>query len=355
MFHKLRIKNIRLETPDCVSIAFEVPAALSKTFEYEAGQYLTLKHIIDGVDFRRSYSICSSPIETELRIAIKKVPFGKFSTFANEFLKEGDFLDVMPPNGRFKAICAANNAKKYVGIAAGSGITPILSILKTVLGTEPNSHFTLIYGNKKRTSIIFKEAIEALKNLYMQRLSVYHVLSQEMTDAALLSGRIDAQKVNHFCEKIIKIAEVDDFYLCGPEEMTQLAITSLENQGVEKSKIHFELFTSASAKKQVFKPQIDLDNSPKSEVTVRLDGSAFKMQLAYEGENILDEAMRNGADLPYACKGGVCCTCKAKLVEGEVHMTVNYGLEKDEIAAGFILTCQAHPRSEIVVVDFDLK
>jgi ring-1,2-phenylacetyl-CoA epoxidase subunit PaaE len=355
MFHKLRIKNIRTETADCVSIALEVPAALTHEFQYKPGQYPTFRSTIEGEDLRRSYSICSSPTDNELRVAIKKVPFGKFSTFANESLKEGDFIEVMPPNGRFTAICKVENYKKYLGIAAGSGITPILSILKTVLRTEPNSHFTLIYGNKRRTSIIFKEAIEALKNQYMQRLSVYHVLSQEMTDAALLSGRIDALKVNHFLKSVLNPAEIDDFYLCGPEEMTHASIATLENVGVEKSKIHFELFTTSSAQKQIFKPQIEVENSPKSEVTVRLDGSAFKMQLAYEGENILDEAMRNGADLPYACKGGVCCTCKAKLVEGEVHMDVNYGLEKDEIAAGFILTCQAHPRTPIVVIDFDLK
>jgi ring-1,2-phenylacetyl-CoA epoxidase subunit PaaE len=355
MFHKLKIKNIRPETADCVSIALEVPTSLADIFQYKAGQYLTFKRTIEQEELRRSYSICSSPTDNELRVAIKKVPFGKFSTFANERLKEGDFLEVMPPNGRFTAVCSTENAKKYVGFAAGSGITPILSILKTVLRTEPKSHFTLIYGNQRRTSIIFKEAIEALKNQYIDRLSVYHVLSQEMTDATLLSGRIDAQKAQLFLESILKSQETDHFYICGPEEMTHAVMETLEKNGVEKSKIHFELFTSSKPNYKKITPQTVLDNSPKSEVTIRLDGSAFKMQLAYEGENILDEAMRHGADLPYACKGGVCCTCKAKLVEGEVVMTVNYGLEADEIAAGFILTCQAHPRTPKVVVDFDLK
>jgi ring-1,2-phenylacetyl-CoA epoxidase subunit PaaE len=355
MFHHLQIKNIRQETADCVSIAFDVPASLEDVFQYKPGQYLTLRTQIEGEDLRRSYSICSSPTDDELRVAIKKVPYGKFSTFANENLREGDFLDIMPPNGRFLANCDAKNLKKYVGIAAGSGITPILSILKTVLRTEPNSHFTLIYGNKRRTSIIFKEAIEALKNQYMQRLAVYHVLSQEMTDAALLSGRIEEQKIITFCKNIIDTSQTDDFFICGPEEMTNASIATLAQLGVEKSKIHFELFTASAPKKQVVLTQKVADNSPKSEVTVRLDGAAFKMQLAYNGENILDEAMSHGADLPYACKGGVCCTCKAKLVEGKVFMTVNYGLEADEIAAGFILTCQSHPRTKKVVVDFDLK
>jgi ring-1,2-phenylacetyl-CoA epoxidase subunit PaaE len=355
MFHKLKIKNIRPETEDCVSIALEVPTTLVDVFQFKSGQYLTFKRIVEQEELRRSYSICSSPTDNELRVAIKKVPFGKFSTFANESLKEGDFLEVMPPNGRFTALCSADNVKKYVGFAAGSGITPILSILKNVLRSEPKSHFTLIYGNKKRTSIIFKEAIEALKNQYMERFSVYHVLSQEMTDATLLNGRIDAEKTHLFSKNILKIQEIDHFYICGPEEMTHAVIDTLEKKGVDKSKIHFELFTSSKPNIKKTIAPTEIDNRPKSEVTIRLDGSAFKMQLAYEGDNILDEAMRHGADLPYACKGGVCCTCKAKLVEGEVVMTVNYGLEADEIAAGFILTCQAHPRTPKVVVDFDLK
>lgn len=355
MFHKLKIKNIRPETADCVSISLEVPPEISNDFQYKPGQFLTFKTKIGEEEVRRSYSICSSPTENELRIAVKKAPFGKFSNYAHDGLKEGDEIETMPPAGRFIVHTDAQNAKKYVGIAAGSGITPVLSILKTILNEEPLSHFTLIYGNKQRKSIIFKEAIDALKNKYMQRLSVYHILSQEVTDAPILRGRIDSDKLNYFLNHLIDSSKVDDFFICGPEEMTHTVKETLEKTGVDDRKIHFELFAAAQPVKRVFNAQVSIEHSAQSEVMIRLDGSALTMPLSYEGDSILEEALKHGADLPYACKGGVCCTCKAKLVEGEVEMTIHYGLEPDEIKAGFILTCQAHPLTPKVVVDFDLK
>jgi ring-1,2-phenylacetyl-CoA epoxidase subunit PaaE len=262
----------------------------------------------------------------------------------------------MPPAGKFTVQTVENNAKNYLATATGSGITPILSILKTVLKAEPQSQFTLIYGNQKRNSIIFKEVIEGLKNKYMSRLSVYHILSQEVTDAKILSGRIDEAKLDYFFKHIIPVENVDDFYICGQEAMTQTVRNQLNQRGISNKKIHFELFATTktvSQHSEIRNPKSEFGEQ--SEVTIRLDGVSFKMKLGYQGENVLDAAMKNGADLPFACKGGVCCTCKAKLVEGKVEMDVNYGLEAEEIAAGFILTCQAHPRTPTLIVDFDLK
>lgn len=355
MFHKLKIKNIRPETADCVSISFDVPTEISADFQYKAGQFLTFRTQIEGEEVRRSYSICSSPLENELRVAVKKAHLGKFSNYVHESLKEGDLLEAMLPTGRFIVNTDAQNAKKYVGIAAGSGITPILSILKTVLNTEPNSHFTLIYGNKRRNTIIFKEAIDALKNKFMNRLSVYHILSQEVTDAPILRGRIDAEKLGYFLKHLIDSTTVDDFFICGPEDMTHEIKETLLTAGVDNQKIHFELFAAIKPLKSTINTTETLEKDEQCQVTIRLDGSAITMPLSYHGESILEEALKNGADLPYACKGGVCCTCKAKLVEGEVEMIVHYGLEAEEIATGFILTCQSHPRTSKVVVDFDLK
>jgi ring-1,2-phenylacetyl-CoA epoxidase subunit PaaE len=356
MFYPLKIKEIRLETADCVSILLEIPAELKNVFQFKSGQYLTFRTRLDGQEIRRSYSICSSPLENEWRVAVKKVPFGQFSTFANEQLKVGDRIETMPPAGKFTVQPVEKQAKNYLAIATGSGITPILSILKTVLKAEPKSQFTLIYGNQKRSSIIFKEAIDGLKNKYMTRLSVYHILSQEVTDAKILSGRIDEPKLDYFFKQIIPIETVDHFYICGQEAMTQTVRNQLNQRGVSPQKVHFELFaTNKSNPKHAEIRNQKSEIGEQSEVTIRLDGVSSKMRLAYHGENVLDAAMKNGADLPFACKGGVCCTCKAKLVEGKVEMDVNYGLEAEEIAAGFILTCQSHPRTPTLIVDFDLK
>ncbi|MEN9611263.1 MAG: hypothetical protein RLZZ628_2077 [Bacteroidota bacterium] len=355
MFYSLKIKEIRSETTDCVSIRLDIPPNLKTIFQFKAGQYLTFRTRLDGQEVRRSYSICSSPLEDEVRVAVKKVPFGQFSTFANEDLKAGDWMDTMPPAGKFTAQLAEKKGANYLAIATGSGITPILSILKTVLKAEPNSHFTLIYGNQRRSSIIFKEAIEGLKNKYMSRFSVYHILSQEVTDAKFLSGRIDATKLAYFFKHLIPVETVDHFYICGQEAMTQMVKTQLTQLGISSQKVHFELFAAAKPTVHRVEKVQNVGTDEQSQVTIRLDGVSAQLRLGYHGENVLDAAMKNGADLPFACKGGVCCTCKAKLVEGKVEMDVNYGLEAEEIAAGFILTCQAHPRTPTLIVDFDVK
>jgi ring-1,2-phenylacetyl-CoA epoxidase subunit PaaE len=355
-FHPLRIAEIRKETADCVSVSFEIPDNLREQFQYKQGQYLTIRTLIQGQEIRRSYSICSSPLDNELRIAVKKVSQGVFSTYANEQLKKGDTLDVMPPMGKFFTELDPKQSREYVGFASGSGITPLLSIIKTTLLTELKSSFTLVYGNRNRHSIIFKEALEALKNQYMDRFRVIYILSREKTDASIHFGRIDAEKCAALGTKTIDFSRTDAFFLCGPEDMIFSVKDTLLRSGVDSKKIHFELFTTPG-NKTIAKDHVSATEKSgfKSRVTIRLDGVSFDFDLGFEDPPILDAALQNGADLPYACKGGVCCTCRAKLLEGEVDMDVNYGLEPEEIEQGFILTCQSHPRTEKVVVDFDYR
>lgn len=360
-FHDLVVKDIRQETPDCVSIALEVPESIQSAFDYLPGQYLTFKTTIDGQEVRRSYSICSGKCDNELRVAVKRVvPEGKFSSWANNVLKVGDTLATMPPLGKFTPKASDKTNRNYLAFAAGSGITPIMSIMKEVLYNEPESTFTLIFGNYNRGSIIFKEELEALKNRFMNRLRLFHVFDRELQEAEVFNGMITVDKVRAFGGKLINFNTIDDIFICGPEPMIiALKDYFLNEMKKPEDSVYFELFSSPDQPKTVNKEweakQQQIDRTKLSRVTVRLDGSAFDMDLPYGGENILDAALQHGGDLPYACKGGVCCTCKAKLVEGEVDMEVNYGLEPDEIANNFILTCQAHPRSERVVVDFDIK
>ena len=353
-FHKLVIKDIRRETPDCVSLAFEVPTELREAFRYTPGQYLTLRREHEGEELRRSYSICSSPLDDEWRVAIKKVPEGRFSTLAVDGLHAGDTLDVMPPQGRFSPSLHATNAKRYVLFAAGSGITPILSIAKTVLLTEPNSHVYLVYGNRGRNSIIFKETIEGLKNKFLNRLSVYHVLSREQGDSDLFFGRLDYVKATQFLQKIVPAAQLDDAFICGPEEMIHGVKQALTEAGVAADKIHFELFTStkgATAAKAALRPAGEDDQ--KSQVTVRLDGRAYPLPMSYYGDTVLDAALAMGVDAPYSCKNGMCSTCRARVTHGTAAMDVNYSLSEVEVAKGYVLTCQARPTSAEVTVDFD--
>jgi ring-1,2-phenylacetyl-CoA epoxidase subunit PaaE len=385
-FNILRVKDVRRETPDCVSIGFDIPPELQETFRYKQGQNITIRSREGGEEIRRSYSICSSPMENELRIAVKQVEGGRFSGYANERLQAGTELEVLPPSGKFYTELEPSRQKYYLAFAAGSGITPILSLIKTTLATEPRSHFTLIYGNRHRGSIIFKEALEAIKDRYMDRFVLHHILSRETMDAPLNQGRIDAEKCAELCGKLIDPQQIDEVFICGPGEMIFTVRDWLEQKGVEKKKIHFELFhtregvpqeTSAEGESKSQKEQggrikggkaakagapvpgqtgDSADNAETmSKVTIRLDGVSFDFDLAYDGEAILDAALREGADLPFACKGGVCCTCRARLKEGEVEMDVNYALEADELAAGFILSCQSHPRTDRVVIDFDAK
>lgn len=356
-FHSIPVADVRKETANCVSVAFDIPEELRNEFTFEAGQYITIKANIEGEEIRRSYSLCSSPFDKDFRVAIKQVHGGLFSTYANQTLKKGDILDIMPPMGNF--IIKPDNTphKQYVGIAAGSGITPILSMIKTVLASDPTSHFSLIYGNQNFHSIIFREEIEALKNKYIGRLQVIHVLSRERMESEINYGRINADKCDRIFKSLIDLKQISQYFLCGPEEMI-LDITSyLTAQGIDQKNIRFELFTST---KSTQKKQQNQESNPAKQgkvsiVTIKVDDRSIDVPLAYGGETILDAALKHGADLPYACKGGVCCTCKAKVIEGSVSMEVNYALDPDEVENGFILTCQAHPTSEKVIIDFDAR
>ena len=357
-FYSLKVKDVRPETADCVSVSLEVPADLTDKFVFAPGQYLTFRRHFNDAEVRRSYSICSSPNEGELRVAIKKVEEGKFSTYAHGALKAGDVLDVMPPMGNFTPKKTEKKHKEYLAFAAGSGITPIMSIMKAVLENEPNSSFTLVYGNRSRNSIIFREDIEALKNKYMLRLRLFHVLSREYMDIPLFSGRIDAAKCAEFCKSLVDVTNTDEAFICGPEEMILSVRQQLIDLGMPSASVHIELFTSPDQPKASHEKWVASHakaTGPVSKVSITLDGATFDMDVPFEGDSILDVALKNGADLPYACKGGVCCTCRAKVTEGEVEMEVNYALEHDEIEKGFVLTCQSHPRTERVVIDFDAR
>ena len=349
-FHRLTVKDIKRETADCVSIAFDVPEELKDEFKFIQGQNITIKTELD--ETRRSYSICTSPLDGELRVAVKKVANGVFSSFANERLKKGDMLEVMSPAGTFITEVNAKNKKEYIFFAAGSGITPVISIIKTVLKAEPRSSVTLVYGNKNVSSIIFKDELEALKDKNLERLRIYHILSREKTDTDFNNGRIDIAKLNQL-SRLINYNSVDEFFICGPEQMIFTVKDFLRGWGIESQKIHFELFTTPTREHTKIYTAVPEPSEEGSLVTVTLDGRSFDFNLDYNGNTILDAVLAEGGDAPFACKGGVCCTCKARLLEGEVEMEANYGLDKSEVKAGYILTCQSHPRTKKVVIDYD--
>ncbi len=351
-FHSLTIKEVQTETEDTVSISFEIPNDLKSDYEFSAGQYLTLRADINGEDIRRSYSLCSSMSQGEWRVAIKRVKNGKFSTFATNNLAAGDSLDVMTPMGNFTFTPNAEVEKSYVLFAAGSGITPIISIVKTILENEPKSDVTLFYGNKQIQSVIFKEEIEGLKNEFMSSFRIVHIMSRENLGSPLLNGRIDLNKANELFEAFLVDSAPNQVYICGPEQMIIDVKDSMISKGVAPEKIHFELFTTTAVENN---KNNNVTDTPKvaSNVSVIIDGDTFDLHLDSDGESILDAATKAGADLPFACKGGVCCTCKAKILQGTASMDINYGLEPDEVKSGYILTCQAHPTSDQLVVSYD--
>ena len=306
-FHPLFVKALDRPTEDSVAVTFDIPAEIADEFRFTQGQHLTLKQTINGDDVRRSYSICSCPLNNEVTVAIKKLDGGKFSSYANEELEVGTSLEVMPPHGSFFVPLKAENEKSYVAFASGSGITPILSIVETTLRTEPKSEFTLFYGNRKTSSIMFHEKLEALKNQFMGRFSLYHILSKERQESDLFNGRIDEEKIASYANIFFDPATVDHFFTCGPEQMMLAVRDKLTKLGVTEDKIHLELFTSPIGKlggdQQKTKHEI-----AKAEITVVLDGNSITFPYDSD-EAILDVAFNNGADLPYACKGGVCSTC----------------------------------------------
>ena len=360
MFVQATVKNIIRETQDSVVVSLNIPEENAKQFNYKQGQNLTFIREFEGEELRRSYSICSSVADNELRVGIKKVEGGRFSTWANQELCVGETIDLLPPTGHFYVELNADNAKNYVGVAAGSGITPILSILKTTLETEPQSSFTLVYGNKSTDTIMFLEEIESLKNKYRERLSIFNVLSQEMQNSDLLNGRISGEKISLFLETLIQADQVSDVFLCGPFEMVTAAQQAFVSAGIAKEHVHTELFGTpedlqAIANSKVQKSLTEEQRSHLSKLVVVIDGKGTKLELARGGESILDAALKIRKDLPFACKGGVCATCKAKVINGKTEMDLNYSLSEEELDQGFILTCQAHPITDEVTVDFDEK
>ncbi|HMR92527.1 MAG TPA: phenylacetate-CoA oxygenase/reductase subunit PaaK [Chitinophagaceae bacterium] len=358
-FHAIRIHSVKKETDQCIAVSLDIPEGLRELFQYTQGQNLTFRTYINKEEVRRTYSLCSSPLDREWKVAIKKVEGGLFSSFANEQLRAGDMIEVMPPSGRFYTPLHPEQQKHYVAIAAGSGITPVLSLVKTTLTTEPKSRFTLVYGNRTRQSILFFEELEALKNKYLRRFNLVNVLSRERMETAVHSGRIDTAKLQELAP-IVRYETGDEFFICGPEEMIFAARDFLLEKGIEAKKIHFELFTipgqTQNQKPKTKNFKLATGDTTISHITIKSDGRYMDFDLLMNSEqSILDGALAQGADLPYACKGGVCCTCKARLLEGQVEMDVHWGLEEHEIAEGYILTCQSHPVTEKVVVDFDVK
>lgn len=352
-FYPLTVAEVRNETRDTIAVTFAVPAELKSSFQYQQGQHLTLRAMINDEDVRRSYSICSAVQENLLRVAIKRCGGGLFSTWANDTLKPGAVIEVMPPMGHFNTPLSAGQSRNYVAFAAGSGITPILSIIKTTLLTEPNSRFTLFYGNRASSTVIFKEELTDLKDIYMDRLQLAYVMSREQQDIELFNGRITKEKTELLLRHWIRVEDIDTAFICGPEDMMLGVSAALQEAGMPKQDIKIELF-AASIPKHQHKPRpIGADAPHETEVTVIMDGNHTTFSMDKDKESILDAGLRAGIDMRYSCKGGVCSTCRCKLIDGKVDMDVNYALEDYEIARGFVLSCQSFPVTDKVVVDFD--
>lgn len=351
-FHKLKIAEITRETADCVSVVFDVPADLKNDYQYIQGQYLTLKLFVRGEELRRSYSLCSSPVaDPELRIAIKKVKDGRGSTYMNDVARPGDMVEVMTPMGNFHTPISASNKKNYVLFAGGSGITPMLSIIKTVLKSEPQSSISLFYGNRDEASVIFRKQLAQLAEAHADRLKVYHILENGATND-LLKGLMTPEKVLALAENFIGLNLDNEFFVCGPGPMMENVKQALEKLKVDKSRIHIEYFTAVIEAVNAAEAKNDGD-SVMSKVTIIMDGEEKTVDLATNGMAVLDAALAAGLDAPFACKGAVCCTCRAKVMEGKLIMDNNFALTDEEVEQGYVLTCQAHPVTEKVVVDYD--
>lgn len=345
--YPLPVSNIKRLTEDAVVVSFDIPDELKEEFKFKAGQYITFIIDINGEQVRRAYSLCSSPDEDKMSVGVKRIPNGKMSTYLNRELKEGEIVQVITPKGRFFIETNEDHSKHYVGLCAGSGLTPILSMLKKVLKDERDSKFSLLYGNKTLETTMFVKELNDLKNEYPERLRIYNAYSrQEIKDS--LYGRLDKKNIELLFSKNPDLASADGYYLCGPAAMLDDIDEVLQDNNTPKSDIHYERFTAKTKKKKLDSKEVS------SEVTVIVDGDEFKFNLPSNSDSILDAAMNQGADVPFSCKGGVCCTCKAKVISGKVDMSVNYSLSEEEVEEGFILTCQAHPKSERVVVDYDV-
>jgi ring-1,2-phenylacetyl-CoA epoxidase subunit PaaE len=351
-FHPLRVREVRPDTDDAMVVSFDVPADLQEAFRFQPGQYLTLRHLQGGEDLRRSYSICAAADEG-LRVGVRRVPGGAFSTWLHQSLKAGDTIEVMEPQGRFGAALAVGPAPRHLlCIAGGSGITPILSIVKTVLASEPGSRVTLLYGNRNAASTMFKEELEDLKNRHLTRLALHPVFSREQVDSPLNSGRLDQAKVADFL-RLVGAGTVDEAFVCGPHAFNDEAEAALRDAGLRPERIHVERFgvPPSAADATLHAPQEG--DATTAIIRVIRDGLTREVGFQPTDESILAAASRAGMDVPFSCKSGVCATCRAKLLEGQVRMDRNFALEKEDLEAGFILTCQSHPLTDTVVVSFD--
>jgi ring-1,2-phenylacetyl-CoA epoxidase subunit PaaE len=355
IFHPLRVRRIEPDTSEAVIVSFDVPEELREVFGFTQGQYLTLRTEIEGQDLRRSYSICAGVDDGELRVGVRKVQGGVFSNWINSSLQPGDTLQVMAPEGRFFVPIEPEAHHHHVGIAGGSGITPILSIMKTVLAREPFARFTLIYGNRALRSTMFKEEIEDLKNRYMTRLALQHVFSDEHTDVPINRGVMNREKIAEFLQGLVPAGQIDHVYICGPFQMNDEAEAALLAAGVPEERIHIERFGVAQPAGPVGAVVHEAlpGDAEEARITIVRDGLSREIPFTKGQPSILDAASSAGLEVPFSCTSGVCGTCRAKLLEGEVRMERNFALDKNEVASGFILTCQAHPLTERVVLSFD--
>ncbi len=346
-FYKIAVKNVKILTPDSVVITFAMPEALKDLFAFNAGQHVIARTTIDGEDIRRTYSFCSGPRENIYRIAVRKIEGGVFSTYANTVLKAGDALEISKPLGAFSLL--EKPGKTYVGIAAGSGITPIMSMIRTVLTADENSRFFLYYGNRDAQHTMFRSELAALKNLYMGRFSAQMFMTRQAVDIPFNNGRIDGAKIAHLHEKVFSDLEVDGYYLCGPKSMIDGARDSLLAAHVDAANIHSEMFFAGDKRA----PRKAVDAPSKAKITVVMDGRKVAVDYRDEHGSILEAVLSAGLDASFSCKGGVCATCRAKITDGEVDMGINYGLEPEEIKQGFVLSCQSVPLSKSVTINFD--
>ena len=358
LFHTLTVRDVRPDTADAVVVSFEVPPELRETFSFTQGQYLTLRQQIAGQDLRRSYSICAGVDDNELRVGVRRVKGGVFSNWVHEQVMPGQQLQVMAPQGRFFVPLQPHAKRHHLGIAGGSGITPVLSILKTVLGREPLSRCTLIYGNRQLRSTMFKEELEDLKNRCMTRLVLHHVFSDEPTDSPLNSGMMNRDKIGEFLSGLVNPQQIAHAYICGPFQMNDEAEAALLSAGVPEDRIHIERFgvaqpAGASQAVDAVVHQAQPGDAEVARVTIIRDGLKREIEFRKDQPSILDCASAAGLEVPFSCTSGVCGTCRAKVMEGQVRMERNFALDKNEVAAGFVLTCQAHPLSERVLLSFD--
>jgi ring-1,2-phenylacetyl-CoA epoxidase subunit PaaE len=357
-WHELTVSSVEPLTDDAVAVTFDVPAELEEEFRFAAGQHLTLRHDLDGIDVRRSYSICVTPAwareHGQLRVGVKHLGGGAFSTWVVDGLRPGDRLQVMAPQGHFT--CPGDGsavARHHVAVAAGSGITPVLSLLANALETEPDSRATLLYGNRRTSSIMFLEELEDLKNRFPSRFHLIHVLSREAQDVDLFSGRLDPERLGRILDLMVPVDTVDEWYLCGPFEMVTAARALLADLGVRAGHVHLELFHVGDEPPPPRSEEEQAADAAAATVTVNLDGRTTRFEMPTRAESILDATLRARPDAPYACTGGVCGTCRARLVKGEVRMDRNYALEPEELARGLVLACQSHPVTDEVELDYD--